>query len=230
METPSRPQWIWWIYACGFLGLILANKLGESSCWFYSDARGEYSFSELFTNVLYLATTFVLLNAAWKRHNAWLILPAIVSTFFMLEEANYGQIFWDSGGTALFENEEQAALHTKYLREMKVSDSMDAAEFLSLAIQGFFTAAIPTGLFFLLRKRIPLLYLITPFFILVLCHLGKWNALLVPLSCGWDAFEEMTETLIAGTALFWSLLYLSYGLANSPESRESGNPENAEQT
>lgn len=210
MHHAFGPRKLYWIFTLGFLGLIVANKLGESSCWFYSDARGEYSFSELFTNVLYLVATVILFTAARKRQNLWLILPAFLCLFFLLEEANYGQIFWDSGATPLFENEEQAALHTKILRNMQVSESLDAAEFLSLAIQGFFTVGIPVVLHFFLRLKIPLLYLITPFCLLVLCHLGKWNAILVPWTCGWDAFEEMTETLVAGLALYWSLLYLHY--------------------
>ncbi|MEM7602360.1 MAG: hypothetical protein AAF357_13205, partial [Verrucomicrobiota bacterium] len=105
MEQSLGLKRLYLIYTLGLLALIIANKLGESSCWFYSDARGEYSFSELFTNVLYLSAAIVLLVAARKRKNGWLIVPALGCLLLLAEEANYGQIFWSSGSTPLFENE-----------------------------------------------------------------------------------------------------------------------------
>ncbi|MEM7601212.1 MAG: hypothetical protein AAF357_07310, partial [Verrucomicrobiota bacterium] len=88
--------------------------------------------------------------------------------------------------------------------------------------QGFFTVAIPLFLHFLLHGKTRFHHLITPFLLLILCHAGKWNAILVPWSCGYDAFEEMTETLLAATALYWSLLYLLNAVAeNSPLSEKS---------
>ena len=87
---------------------------------------------------------------------------------------------------------------------------MDAAKFLSLTMQGGFAVIVPLFLHLRLRREIPLVYLVTPFLLFVLCHLGKWNAILVPWTCGYDAFEEMTETLMAAASLYWTLLHSFY--------------------
>ena len=129
---------------------------------------------------------------------------------FFLEEANWGQVFFASPGETLFENEDQTSLHTQYLRPVFVWGTMDAAELLSLFLYGAFTVAVPLAFVWPFKLRIPWYFLGVPFALLVLCYLGKWNSILIPWSCGYDAFEEIVETMLAASSLYWAHLYLRF--------------------
>src|SRR5688572_14868788 len=85
--------------------VTFALLLGVRKCWFFDPTRGEFSVSELASLVFYALAVVIALGKRWYPVAALLLL-------LLLEEANYGQIFFASRET-LNDDEEQVSLHTR---------------------------------------------------------------------------------------------------------------------
>ncbi len=181
-----------------FLGawalVLVLNAFG--GCWFYSDARGEYSFSEWLSAASYAAAAILLLRSG---HRA----AAAFCGWLLLEEINYGQVFLAASPTNYYFDEEQVSLHTSFLRSVSLGP-MDLADAAAIVL----ILAITVGVPIVLSRRVkaPVWVLALPLALTVVVCAGKLLGFLVPWQCGNDAFEEITETLQATTTVYFALL------------------------
>lgn len=169
--------------------LILIGFKIFGSCWFYSDALHEWSFSENFTAALFMISGFYLLK---KDSSKWLI--ALFLIFLGIEETNYFQIFWDNRN--LLVDQYQFSLHTQTTLENDL--------FLMELAVIFLCYLAPIFLWFKYKK----IYW-QPALILTL------NFILIPFgdnvsnwwfsACGLDSTEEIYETTLALITFYYTI-------------------------
>lgn len=200
-------KFAFWYFLCGWSGVIFLNKyIGAPHCWFYNDWRGEYAFSEIMTNLFYLASTILLFWMARRYAEKILYAPAAFIFWLLLEEANYGQIFLNKSETRYLYDEEQTAIHTEILRRIHFTWNMDMAEVTGVGILILITIGFPLALkhYFKISAKPYMLWL--PCALTVFVFVGRYMDFLVPWECGYASFEEIYETLMASATVYFAYL------------------------
>ncbi len=209
--TPSTnsqlQKFAFWYFFLGWMLVLYLNKhIGAPACWFYSDARGEYSFSENLSALSYLVSAILLFRSYRKYGQGLLLAGSAFCGWLMLEEIDYGQIFLNQSQTNYYYDEDQVSLHTLIMRPVQISWKWDLADVAALGLLIAVTAVVPIIFKRFYKMKAPWYVFALPSALAVFAYVGKYKGFLVPWECGHDSFEEISETIQATTTIYFTFL------------------------
>lgn len=216
----------WTFLAFWTLTLFFNKAIGAPTCWFYSDKLGEYSFSEMLSAFAYLLTAILLYREHRKRADRLVLAAAAFNVWLMLEEINYGQVFLNASPTNYYFDEEQLSLHTSFLRPVSLGMPFDMAGLAAFVLHLAVVTIVPAVLRKRYKSAAPVYALALPLALSAFACVGRWQGFLVPWGCGRDSADEITETLLATSTVYFAALFLASrhfkGGHGAPASGRSG--------
>lgn len=205
-----RQDRVFWCFFTGWaLIFVLNTYFGAPSCWFYSDARGEYSLSENLSAASYLASAILLCLAYRKYGRRLLLAAAAFSTWLMLEETNYGQIFFQRSATNFYYDADQFSLHSAILRPIKLGFfGLSLNDVAAFCVRVTILAIVPLVLKRHFKVKGPLIYFVLPLGLMIAARSGQHVEFFALAQCGSDSFNELVETVQATAAAYFTCLLL----------------------